>query len=72
VYALDLTRELALLGRKGVPCTVLVAESDTMTPPEYCRKVAELARGEFEQLAVGGGHVWFLVAGSQLRVRLAA
>jgi pimeloyl-ACP methyl ester carboxylesterase len=71
VYALDLSRELAALRERGVPCTVLSADSDTLTPPDHCRRVAELAGGDFEQLAVGGGHVWFLVAGPQLRVRLA-
>lgn len=71
VYTLDLSGDLAALRERGVPCTVLAATSDTLTPPEYCRKVAELAGGEFEELAVGGGHVWFLVAGRQLRVRLA-
>jgi pimeloyl-ACP methyl ester carboxylesterase len=71
VYALDLSRELALLGERGVPCTVLAAESDTLTPPAHCRKVAELAGADFEELPVGGGHVWFLAAGAQLRVRLA-
>jgi hypothetical protein len=49
---------------------VLAADSDTLTPPEHCRRVAELAGATFEQLAVAGGHVWFLVAGPQLRVRL--
>jgi pimeloyl-ACP methyl ester carboxylesterase len=71
VYLLDLSSELAVLRDRGVPCTVLSAASDTLTPPEHCRKVAELAGGEFEELAVGGGHVWFLVAAPQLLLRLA-
>jgi pimeloyl-ACP methyl ester carboxylesterase len=71
VYALDLSRELAELRDRGIRCTVLAADSDTLTPPDHCRRIAELAGARFEQLRVGGGHVWFLVAGSQLRVRLA-
>src|SRR5262249_50833212 len=72
VYALDLSPELAALRERGIPCTVLAAESDTLTPPAHCRKVAELAGARFEELAVGGGHVWFLAAPRQLRLRLAA
>ena len=49
----------------------LAADSDTLTPPDHCRRVADLAGATFEQLAVAGGHVWFLVAGPQLRARLA-
>ena len=71
VYALDLSTELAALRGRGIPCTVLAADSDTLTPPDHCRRVAELAGATFEQLAVTGGHVWFLVAGAQLRLRLA-
>jgi pimeloyl-ACP methyl ester carboxylesterase len=65
VYALDLSRELAEL--RGIPCTVLAADSDTLTPPEHCRRVAELSGATFEQFAVRGDHVWFLVAGRLLR-----
>ena len=71
VYALDLSRELAALRERGVRCTVLAAVTDTLTPPDHCRRIAELAGADFEQLPVDGGHVWFLLAGSQLRVRLA-
>jgi pimeloyl-ACP methyl ester carboxylesterase len=72
VYALDLSYDLRGLRELGIPCTVLAAESDTLTPPDHCRRVAELAGAQFEQLPVGGGHVWFLVDGPQLRLRLAA
>ena len=71
VYALDLSLELAELRDRGIPCTVLAADSDTLTPPDHCRRVADLAGATFEQLAVAGGHVWFLVAGPQLSTRLA-
>jgi len=69
VYALDLRTELAAV--RGVPCTVLAAGSDTLTPPEHCRAVADLVGGDYQELDVAGGHVWFLVAGTQLRGRLA-
>ena len=71
VYALDLHRELAELRRRGLPCTVLAAGTDTLTPPAHCRAVARLAGGDFHELDVDGGHVWFLVAAPQLRSRLA-
>jgi pimeloyl-ACP methyl ester carboxylesterase len=71
VYALDLREELAGLRARGVPSTVLAAGSDTLTPPEHCRSVARLAGGDYQELDLTGGHVWFLVAASQLRGRLA-
>ena len=71
VYALDLRRELAEFRSRGLPCTVLAAGTDTLTPPAHCRTVASLAGGDYHELDVSGGHVWFLAAAPLLRSRLA-
>jgi len=60
IYALDLRAELASLRHAGVPCTVVAAVTDTLTPTGHCRRLAELAGGEYRELIVTGGHVWFL------------
>ena len=70
VYRMDLTRELESVRRRGVPCSVLTSVGDTMTPAAQCREMARLASGEYEELDVRGGHVWFLVEPLQLRRRL--
>jgi pimeloyl-ACP methyl ester carboxylesterase len=71
VCALDLRRHLLEIRCRGLPCTTLAASTDTLTPPSHCREIATFAGGEFHELAVSGGHVWFLVARSQFRESLA-
>ncbi|HEX4323192.1 MAG TPA: alpha/beta fold hydrolase [Gaiellaceae bacterium] len=71
VRSLDLSAELEAVRRRGIPCTVVTAASDTLTPPDVCRRVARLAGGDYHELAVDGGHIWFLRAATQLRLRLA-
>jgi pimeloyl-ACP methyl ester carboxylesterase len=60
VRRLDLRSELRSLRGKGVPCTVVAADTDTLTTPAHCRAIAELAGGDYRELSVGGGHMWFL------------
>ena len=57
VRSLDLSSELDALRRCGVPCSVITADTDSLTPPEHCRKVARLAGGDYRELRVAGGHV---------------
>ena len=71
VRSLDLSPELDELRRRGVPCTVVTADTDTLTPPAHCRAVARLAGGEYRELSVAGGHVWFLAAAGLFRSQLA-
>lgn len=71
VYSLDLSAELAVLRQRGIPVSVVAADSDTLTPPGHCRAIARLAGAELDELRVPGGHVWFLLAAPQLRRRLA-
>ncbi len=71
VRTLDLSAELEELRRRGIPCTVVAAETDTLTPPELCRRIARLAGADYRELSVAGGHVWFLAAAAQFRRQLA-
>ena len=38
VRVIDLSEELAELRDRGVPCTVVAASTDTLTPPSLCRR----------------------------------
>ena len=60
VRALDIRVELSALRRRGVPCVVVAAESDTLTTPAHCRAIADAAGGDYRELPIGGGHMWFL------------
>lgn len=60
VRGLDLRSELKALRRQGLPCTVVAAETDTLTPPAHCREIAKLIGADYRELAVDGGHMWFL------------
>jgi pimeloyl-ACP methyl ester carboxylesterase len=71
VRTLDLSPELDALRSRGVPCAVVTSDTDTLTPPEHCRELARLAGGDYRELRVSGGHVWFLAAGGQFRQQLA-
>jgi pimeloyl-ACP methyl ester carboxylesterase len=62
VRALDLSDELKRLRDHRLPCTVIAASTDTLTPPSLCRQIAELCGGEYRELDVPGGHLWFLRA----------
>ncbi len=69
--SLDLGGPLEELRRRRVPCTVLAASTDTLTPPELCRRIAALAGAEYRELEVEGGHLWFLRAPALLKEQLA-
>jgi len=60
VRRLDLCRELEVLRSRGLPCVVVSADSDTLTPPAHCRAIADLAGGDYRELHVPGGHMFFL------------
>jgi pimeloyl-ACP methyl ester carboxylesterase len=55
---LDLHEEMDRIRRRGIPVTVIGCDSDTLTPPQHCRKAAELLGGSYEELHLDGGHVW--------------
>jgi pimeloyl-ACP methyl ester carboxylesterase len=71
VYALDLREQLEELKRRGIRCTVVATRSDTLSPPQLGRRVAEYAGGEYRELDAPGGHLWFLRAPDLLRQQLA-
>ncbi len=60
VRSLDLTSELRRLASLGIPSAVLGCTTDTLTPVEHCRRIAELAGGGYRELGLPGGHVWML------------
>jgi pimeloyl-ACP methyl ester carboxylesterase len=68
---LNLSEQLDQLRRQGIPCTVVGVRTDTLTPPELCRQIATLAGGEYRELDVEGGHLWFLKAPRLLHEHLA-
>jgi pimeloyl-ACP methyl ester carboxylesterase len=71
IYALDLRADLHKIAARRLPCTVLAANTDTLTPPAHCRELADFSGADYHELNVDGGHVWFLAAGAQFRKRLA-
>jgi pimeloyl-ACP methyl ester carboxylesterase len=60
VRLLDLTPELERLRGRNLATTVVATNSDTLTTPAQCRRVAELAGGEYREVDAAGGHLWFL------------
>jgi pimeloyl-ACP methyl ester carboxylesterase len=72
VRRLDLADELSALRDRGVPCRVVAASSDTLTPPDLCRTAAELCGGEYREIEASGGHLWFLRAPRLFAAQLSA
>jgi pimeloyl-ACP methyl ester carboxylesterase len=71
VRSLDLTPELRRVASLGVPCAVLGCTTDTLTPVEHCRRIAELVGGRYRELRLPGGHVWMLTDQASLASALA-
>ena len=57
VRRLDLAEQLALL---AVPTEVVACRGDTLTTVAHCRRIASLARAQYRELDVQGGHMWML------------
>ena len=72
VRAIDLSEELEQLRDRGLPCTIVAASTDTLTPPSLCRRVADLCGGDYREVDVPGGHLWFLRAHDLLASELSA
>jgi pimeloyl-ACP methyl ester carboxylesterase len=72
VQGLDLRPELERLRLRGIPCLVVVASTDSLTTPRHCRRIARFLGAEYHELAVSGGHVWFLRAPALHRRQLAS
>ena len=62
IRLLDLTEELRALRRLRVPCEVVACRTDTLTPVDHCRRIAQLAGARYTELDVPGGHMWMLSA----------
>jgi pimeloyl-ACP methyl ester carboxylesterase len=72
VQGLDLRPQLERVRRIGIPCLVVAASTDSLTTPRHCRRVARFLGAEYHELAVSGGHVWFLRAPALHRLQLAS
>ena len=70
VRAIDLSEELGRIRDRRLPCTVIAASTDTLTPPSLCRQVADLSGADYRELDVPGGHLWFLRARDLLATEL--
>jgi pimeloyl-ACP methyl ester carboxylesterase len=60
VRALDLRPQMEQLRGLGLRCSVLGCVTDTLTPPEHCRRIAALSGARYRELEVDGGHMWML------------
>jgi hypothetical protein len=56
--SLDLREEMTRVRRQGIPVTVIGCDTDMLTPPQHCRRPAELVGGRYRELRLDGGHVW--------------
>ncbi len=61
VRALDLSKQLRELRRRGVRCDVVACATDTLTPVHHCRRIARLAGARYREVDAAGGHMWMLV-----------
>ncbi|MEI8105130.1 MAG: alpha/beta fold hydrolase [Actinomycetes bacterium] len=71
VRMLNLRDEFEQLRARELPCTVVGARSDTLTPTGHCRSIAELLGADYRELTVDGGHMWFLGAAALHRRQFA-
>jgi pimeloyl-ACP methyl ester carboxylesterase len=55
---LDLSPQMALVRRAGIPTTVIGCESDTLITPDHCRRAARLLGAEYRVVGHRGGHLW--------------
>ena len=60
VRALDLSGEMDIVRRGGVPVEVVACVSDTLVTPAHCRRQAQLLGARYRQLPLVGGHMWML------------
>jgi homoserine acetyltransferase len=40
---------------------VIACASDTLTPVDHCRRIAQLSGGGYREIDAAGGHMWMLV-----------
>ena len=66
VRALDLSLEMELVRRAGVPVEVVACATDTLVTPSHCRRQAQLLGARYRRLPLAGGHMWMLGSPEQL------
>ncbi len=67
----DLSREMKIVRRAGIPSTVVGCESDTLVTAFHCRRIAELLGSVYRELPLPGGHMWMLRAWPRMQRELA-
>lgn len=60
VQGADLTLEMQRVSEASIPATVVGCTTDTLVPPEQCRRVARLLGASYRELCLEGGHMWML------------
>ena len=60
VRRLDLRRECGRIRAAGIPVTVVGCVSDTLVTIDRTRALAGLLGARYEELELGGGHMWML------------
>ena len=66
VRDLDLRRECARIKAAGIPATVIGCVSDTLVTSDRARALADALGARYEELDLGGGHMWMLGDGERL------
>lgn len=66
----DLSREMKIVRRAGIPSTVVGCESDTLVTASHCKRIAELLGSVYRELPLPGGHMWMLRAWPRMRREL--
>jgi pimeloyl-ACP methyl ester carboxylesterase len=64
VRRLDLRRECERVRAAGIPVTVVGCVSDTLVTIDRSRALAGLLGARYEELELGGGHMWMLTDGA--------
>jgi pimeloyl-ACP methyl ester carboxylesterase len=72
VRSLDLRRECARVRAAGVPAVVIGCATDTLVTTDRSRELARSLGARYEELDLGGGHMWMLNDGRRFSELVAA
>jgi pimeloyl-ACP methyl ester carboxylesterase len=72
VRTLDLRRECARVRAAGIPTTVIGCVTDTLVTTDRTRALATALGARYEELELGGGHMWMLADQARLAAAVSA
>jgi pimeloyl-ACP methyl ester carboxylesterase len=72
VRSLDLSGQMELIRRRGVPVTVIGCSTDTLVTPGHCQRAAGLLGARYREVRLDGGHMWMLGRAQRLGRELTA